>query len=125
MNDTLVNSIYLLLGIVLVLFLWFMYSVIGKMNDNAESIKDIRNLNKRALETQTTMVAELRTSNVIASNQLEFTKEKMVFLESLISKKIDNLENKLTKIELDIRGTNEIRNSELQKIYKLKDSYDK
>ncbi|ECR5293029.1 hypothetical protein JAO99_001118 [Campylobacter coli] len=125
MNDTLVNSIYLLLGIVLVLFLWFMYSVIGKMNDNTESIKDIRNLNKRALETQTTMVAELRTSNVIASNQLEFTKEKMVFLESLISKKIDNLENKLTQIELDIRGTNEIRNSELQKIYKLKDSYDK
>ncbi|EDO6943446.1 hypothetical protein FWV00_02015 [Campylobacter coli] len=125
MNDTLVNSIYLLLGIVLVLFLWFMYSVIGKMNDNAESIKDIRNLNKRALETQTTMVAELRTSNVIASNQLEFTKEKMVFLESLISKKIDNLENKLNQIELDIRGMNEIRNSELQKIYKLKDSYDK
>ncbi|EAI2216560.1 hypothetical protein E2J16_06920 [Campylobacter coli] len=125
MSDTLVNSIYLLLGIVLVLFLWFMYSVIGKMNDNAESIKDIRNLNKRALETQTTMVAELRTSNVIASNQLEFTKEKMVFLESLISKKIDNLENKLNQIELDIRGINEIRNSELQKIYKLKDSYDK
>ncbi|EAK2896991.1 hypothetical protein C0959_00040 [Campylobacter coli] len=125
MNDTLVNSIYLLLGIVLVLFLWFMYSVTGKMNDNAESIKDIRNLNKRALETQTTMVAELRTSNVIASNQLEFTKEKMVFLESLISKKIDNLENKLNQIELDIRGINEIRNSELQKIYKLKDSYDK
>ncbi|ENT5893239.1 hypothetical protein ACFD86_001617 [Campylobacter coli] len=125
MNDTLVNSIYLLLGIVLVLFLWFMYSIIGKMNNNAESIKDIRNLNKRALETQTTMVAELRTSNVIASNQLEFTKEKMVFLESLISKKIDNLENKLTQIELDIRGTNEIRNSELQKIYKLKDPYDK
>ncbi|EHC7803872.1 hypothetical protein JYX50_001678 [Campylobacter coli] len=125
MNDILVNSIYLLLGIVLVLFLWFMYSVIGKMNDNAESIKDIRNLNKRALETQTTMVAELRTSNVISSNQLEFTKEKMVFLESLISKKIDNLENKLNQIELDIRGINEIRNSELQKIYKLKDSYDK
>ncbi|ECZ3447527.1 hypothetical protein F7O00_05130 [Campylobacter coli] len=125
MSDTLVNSIYLLLGIVIVLFLWFMYSVIGKMNDNAESIKDIRNLNKRALETQTTMVAELRTSNVIASNQLEFTKEKMVFLESLISKKIDNLENKLNQIELDIRGINEIRNSELQKIYKLKDSYDK
>ncbi|EAL4587029.1 hypothetical protein DOK57_00100 [Campylobacter coli] len=125
MSDTLVNSIYLLLGIVIVLFLWFMYSVIGKMNDNAESIKDIRNLNKRALETQTTMVAELRTSNVIASNQLEFTKEKMVFLESLISKKIDNLENKLNQIELDIRGMNEIRNSELQKIYKLKDSYDK
>ncbi|EAJ4518734.1 hypothetical protein C9744_06480 [Campylobacter coli] len=125
MSDTLVNSIYLLLGIVIVLFLWFMYSVIGKMNDNAESIKDIRNLNKRALETQTTMVAELRTSNVIASNQLEFTKEKMVFLESLISKKIDNLENKLNQIELDIRGINEIRNSELQKIYKLKDSHDK
>ncbi|EJM4836580.1 hypothetical protein NON42_001164 [Campylobacter coli] len=125
MSDTLVNSIYLLLGIVIVLFLWFMYSVIGKMNDNAESIKDIRNLNKRALETQTTMVAELRTSNVIASNQLKFTKEKMVFLESLISKKIDNLENKLNQIELDIRGMNEIRNSELQKIYKLKDSYDK
>ncbi|EAK0212329.1 hypothetical protein FCL20_05245 [Campylobacter jejuni] len=125
MSDTLVNSIYLLLGIVIVLFLWFMYSVIGKMNDNAESIKDIRNLNKRALETQTTMVAELRTSNVIASNQLEFTKEKMVFLESLISKKIDNLENKLNQIELDIIGITEIRNSELQKIYKLKDSYDK
>ncbi|HEG8132024.1 TPA: hypothetical protein SFZ80_001710 [Campylobacter coli] len=125
MSDTLVNSIYLLLGIVLVLFLWFMYSVIGRMDNNAESIKDIRNLNKRALETQTTMVAELRTSNVIASNQLEFTKEKMVFLESLISKKIDNLENKLNQIELDIRGINEIRNSELQKIYKLKDSYDK
>ncbi|EDO6940315.1 hypothetical protein FW707_06300 [Campylobacter coli] len=125
MSYTLVNSIYLLLGIVLVLFLWFMYSVIGRMDNNAESIKDIRNLNKRALETQTTMVAELRTSNVIASNQLEFTKEKMVFLESLISKKIDNLENKLNQIELDIRGINEIRNSELQKIYKLKDSYDK
>lgn len=125
MSDILVNSIYLLLGIVLVLFLWFMYSVIGRMDNNAESIKDIRNLNKRALETQTTMVAELRTSNVIASNQLEFTKEKMVFLESLISKKIDNLENKLNQIELDIRGINEIRNSELQKIYKLKDSYDK
>ncbi|HIH2213108.1 TPA: hypothetical protein ACYKJT_001656 [Campylobacter coli] len=125
MSDTLVNSIYLLLGIVLVLFLWFMYSVIGRMDNNVESIKDIRNLNKRALETQTTMVAELRTSNVIASNQLEFTKEKMVFLESLISKKIDNLENKLNQIELDIRGINEIRNSELQKIYKLKDSYDK
>lgn len=125
MSDTLVNSIYLLLGIVIVLFLWFMYSVIGRMDNNAESIKDIRNLNKRALETQTTMVAELRTSNVIASKQLEFTKEKMVFLESLISKKIDNLENKLNQIELDIRGINEIRNSELQKIYKLKDSYDK
>ncbi|MGQ2683367.1 hypothetical protein ACT6CD_08595 [Campylobacter coli] len=125
MSDTLVNSIYLLLGIVLVLFLWFMYSVIGRMDNNAESIKDIRNLNKRALETQTTMAAELRTSNVIASNQLEFTKEKMVFLESLISKKIDNLENKLNQIELDIRGVNEIKNSELQKIYKLKDSYDK
>lgn len=125
MSDTLVNSIYLLLGIVIVLFLWFMYSVMHKMDDNIEHIKDIRNLNKRALETQTTMVAELRTSNVIASNQLEFTKEKMVFLESLISKKIDNLENKLNQIELDIRGINEIRNSELQKIYKLKDSYDK
>ncbi|EIT8635661.1 hypothetical protein L3M67_000786 [Campylobacter coli] len=125
MSDILVNSIYLLLGIVIVLFLWFMYSVISKMNDNAESIKDIRNTNKRALETQTTMVAELRTSNVIASNQLEFTKEKMVFLESLISKKIDNLENKLNQIQLDIIGINEIRNSELQKIYKLKDSYDK
>lgn len=113
--------ISLLLGMGIILFLWFMFSLLGKMDQGHSVLKDIKNTNKKTLDTQISIITELRTNNTLTETHLNFTKEKTELLHSLVTKKLDELQQKLVVIESDIKVLNKqdhLRNSELAKMYK-------